>query len=150
MVEFNRRVRIGQGRRSRGRRRRDGCFICGAYDHWMRDCPQNTGYQQRAIGNDCLCLISQLWCVENEINPYEHKHNNKWKCVYYKRSQVSVHLSEVSLSNLEDCYSLFFTHWCRLFIGNIIGCPGKMIGIFRHVTQYPGSRDVCPVIYAMV
>lgn len=64
LSEFSRIVQIGQSRQKSGRRRRDGCFVCGAYDHWRRDCPQNTGYrgqhQRRAIGNNCLSVISQL------------------------------------------------------------------------------------------
>lgn len=47
--------RGGRGGHGKGRRRQDGCFVCGAYDHWMRDCPQNAGRrsrrQGRAIGN---------------------------------------------------------------------------------------------------
>lgn len=68
VVVWNRRGRGCRGGWSNGRRWRDGCFICGAYDHWRRDCPENTGYrshqQRRAIGNYCVCLVSHPWCVD--------------------------------------------------------------------------------------
>lgn len=63
IVVWNGRRRGGRGGWSTGRGWQDGCFICGAYDHWRRDCPKNTGYrsrqQQRATGNYCVCFVSQ-------------------------------------------------------------------------------------------
>lgn len=62
----------GRRGRSRGRRWQEGCFICGDYDHWMRDCPQNTGYRSRQWGramDGCfICGDYDHWmrdCSEN-------------------------------------------------------------------------------------
>lgn len=45
IVAWSWRGRGGRGGRGKRWRRQDGCFVCGAYDHWMRDCPQNAGYK---------------------------------------------------------------------------------------------------------
>lgn len=62
------------GRRGRGRRWRDGCFICGAYDHWQRECPENysgycSGQRRLAIGQCFLTFVEPQQSFYIEKNP---------------------------------------------------------------------------------